>query len=95
MRIPWQLRNLIMSIVFGSSRMPHRIWTDPRDGTRWTLWLELAGDRPVLAFGSEGTTHTVVVDFDDFLEDRSDADLQRWLDEGRRDLMGWEMHGGK
>ena len=35
-----------------------RHWTDPRDGVGWTLWLEIAGDRPALVFGSEGDTHT-------------------------------------
>ncbi len=44
------------------------------------VWLELAGDRPVLAFGSEGETHTLVVRFNDGLADRSDTDLQRLLD---------------
>ena len=60
-----------------------RHWTDPRDGVRWTLWLETGGDRPVLAFGSEGDTHTVVLDFDEGLWDLSNEDLQRFLDEGR------------
>ncbi len=60
-----------------------RHWTDPRDGVRWTLWLETAGDRPILAFGSEGDTHTVVVDFDDGLWDLSNENLQGFLDEGR------------
>ena len=47
------------------------------------LWLETAGDRPVLAFGSEGNTHTVVVDFGQGLWDLSDEDLQRFLDEAK------------
>ena len=47
------------------------------------LWLELAGDRPVLAFGSEGEVHKVVVDFDDGLWDLSDEDSQRFLDEAK------------
>ena len=46
-------------------------------------WLEIAGDRPVLAFGSEGNTHTVVVDFDRGLWDLSDEDLQWFLDEAK------------
>ena len=55
-------------------------WTDPRDGRHWTVWLVL-GKKPVLAFASEGDTYTVDVDFTDGLEDRSDEDLQRLLDE--------------
>ncbi len=47
------------------------------------LWLELASDRPVLAFGFEGNTHTVVVDFEEGLWDLSDEDLQRFLDKGK------------
>ncbi len=62
--------------------MTLRDWTDPRDGRHWTVWLE-RGQPPVLAFGSEGDTHSVVVDFTEGLEDRSDADLQRLLDEAR------------
>ncbi len=46
-------------------------------------WLETAGDRPVLAFGSEGNTHTGVVDFGQGLWDLSDEDLQRFLDEAK------------
>ena len=60
-----------------------RHWTDSRDGVRWTVWLEREGDRPVLAFGSEGETRTVVVDFDDDVWDLSNEDLQRLLDEGQ------------
>ncbi len=62
--------------------MTLRDWTDPRDGRQWTVWLE-RGIKPVLAFRSEGEVHIVVVDFSDGLEDRSDAELQRLLDEGR------------
>ena len=58
-----------------------RDWTD-RDGRSWTVWLG-PGDHSILAFGSEGEVHTVVVDFNVGLEDRSDEDLQRLLDEGR------------
>ena len=60
-----------------------RHWTDSRDGVGWTVWLEIAGDRPVLAFGREGNTHTVVVNFDEGLWDLSNEDLQRLLDEGQ------------
>ncbi len=62
--------------------MTLRGWTDLRDGRRWTLWLE-PGSKPVLAFGSEGYIYKVVVDFSEGLEDRSDRELQRLLDEGR------------
>ena len=62
--------------------MTLRDWTDPRDGRHWKVWLERVPPS-VLAFGSEGDIHTVVVDFVDGLEDRSDAELQRLLDEGR------------
>ncbi len=48
------------------------------------LWLEIAADRPILAFGSEGDIHTVVVDFEEgWLWDLSDEDLQRFLDKGK------------
>ncbi len=60
--------------------MTLRDWTDPRDGRRWRVTLPL-GRTSVLAFGSGKELHTVVVDFRDGLEDRSDADLQRLLDE--------------
>ena len=60
-----------------------RQWTDLRDGVRWTVWLETQRDRPTLVFGSEGDTHTVVVDFDDDVWDLSNEDLQRLLDEGQ------------
>ena len=62
--------------------MPLRDWTDPWDGRNWTVWLE-RGTWPVLVFGSEGDVHKVAVDFNDGLEDRSDEELQRLLDEGR------------
>ena len=61
---------------------PPRLDRPPHDGRHWTVWLE-RGPPPVLAFASEGATYTVVVDFDDGLEDRWDADLQRLLDQGR------------
>ena len=58
-------------------------WTDPRDGKHWTVWLERWGQWPVLVFKSEGEIHTVFLDSDDGPEDRSDEELQRWLDEAR------------
>ena len=64
--------------------MTHRHWTDPRDGRHWTLWLEQGPAAGVLAFASGGETYSVVVDFTDGLEDRSDRELERLLDEGRR-----------
>ena len=67
--------------------MTLREWTDPRDGRRWRIWLERR-PTPVLVFGSEQDLHTVDVDFTEGLEDRSDADLQRWLDEGGGDRGG-------
>ena len=80
-RISW--RDLISKTFGGIS---DRQWTDPRDGVRWTVWLETGGDRPVLVFGSGGDTHTVVVDSGDGLWDLSDEGLQRSLDEGRGSL---------
>ncbi len=62
--------------------MTLREWTGPRDGRHWTIWLD-RGKKPVLAFASEGGLYTVVVDFTDRLEDRSDEDLGRLLDKGR------------
>ena len=47
------------------------------------LWLETAGDTPVLAFGSEGNTYKVEVDFGQGLWDLSDKDLQRFLHEAK------------
>ena len=38
---------------------------------------------PVLVFGSERDLHAVALDFNEGLEDRSDEDLQRLLDDGR------------
>ena len=71
----------LISRTFGG--ITDRHWTDPRNGVRWTVWLETQRDRPTLVFGSEGDTQAVVVDFDDGLWDLSDGDLQRFLDEGR------------
>ena len=62
--------------------MTLRNWTDPRDGKHWTLWLQ-RGPPPVLEFASRDERYVVVVNFDAGLEDRSDADLQRWLEQGR------------
>ncbi len=70
-------------IVRSVGGVPDRHWTDPRDGVGWMVWLENAGDRPVLAFGSEGEVHKVVVDFDEGLWDLSDEDLQWFLDEAK------------
>ena len=61
--------------------MTLRDWTDPRDGRHWQV--RQTGRPPVLVFISEGDFHTVPVDFTDALEDRSDAELQRLLDEAR------------
>ena len=48
------------------------------------LWLEIAADRPILAFGCEEDIHKVVVDFErGWLWDLSDEDLQRFLDEAK------------
>ena len=62
--------------------MTLRDWIDPRDGRHWTVWLE-RGPPPVLAFASVSETHAVPVDFKEGLEDRSDEDLQGWLEQGR------------
>ena len=61
--------------------MTLREWTDPRDGRRWKV--RQTGLPRVLVFASEGEVYSVVVNFKDGLEDRSDADLQRLLDEAR------------
>jgi hypothetical protein len=62
--------------------MTLRDWTDPRDERRWSVWIRPGGD-PTLALVSEPEFHTVVVDFAGGLDDRSDENLQRLLDEGR------------
>ncbi len=54
-----------------------------RPSPNWPVRGQVAGDRPVLAFGSKGDTRTVVVDFDDDLWHLSNEDLQRLLDEGQ------------
>ena len=62
--------------------MTLRDWTDSRDGRHWKV--RQTGQRTVLVFASEGDLFSVVIDFNDSLEDRSDAELERLLDEGRR-----------
>ena len=59
--------------------MTLRFWTDPRDGRHWKV--RQTGPPPVLVFESEDDVFSVLVDFNDRLEDRSDAELQRLLDE--------------
>ena len=61
--------------------MTLRDWTDPRDGRHWRI--RQTGLPTVLVFASEDDLFSVVIDFNDRLEDRSDAELQRLLDEGR------------
>ena len=81
-KVSWRDR---MRKKFGKARDRH--WTDPRNAVRWTLWLEMEGGRPVLAFGSEGDTDTFLVDCDDGLWDLSDEALQGFVDEAMRWLM--------
>ena len=62
--------------------MTLRFWADPRDGRHWKV--RQTGPPPVLVFESEDDVFSVVVvDLIGGLEDRSDAELQRLLDEGR------------
>ncbi len=61
--------------------MTLRFWKDPRDGRFWKVRRTRLP--PVLVFTSEDDLFSVVVDFSDGLEDRSDAELERLLDEGR------------
>ena len=61
--------------------MTLRFWTDPRDGRHWKV--RQTGLPPVLVFTSEDEVVRILVDFRDSLEDRSDEDLQRLLDEVR------------
>ncbi len=61
--------------------MTLRDWTDPRDGRNWRV--RQTGLPTVLVFASEDDVFSVVVAFNDGLEDRSDAELERLLDEGR------------
>ena len=60
--------------------MTLRFWTDPRDGRHWKVRQT---GLPVLVFESEDDVFSVVVDFNDGLEDRSDEELKRLLDEGK------------
>ncbi len=60
--------------------MTLRFWTDPRDGRHWKV--RQTGLPPVLVFESEGDVVSVVVDFI-VLANRSDEDLQRFLDEAQ------------
>ncbi len=60
--------------------MTLRDWTDPRDDRHWKV--RQTGLPPVLVFTSEDDVFSVVVDFIG-LEDRSDRELERLLDEGR------------
>ncbi len=61
--------------------MTLRFWTDHRDGRRWKV--RQTGLPTVLVFASEDDLFSVVVDFNNGLEDRSDEELERLLDEGR------------
>ena len=61
--------------------MTLRDWTDQRDGRHWKI--RLTGLPPVLLFESEDDLFSVVIDLSRSLEDQSDEDLQRLLDEGR------------
>ncbi len=61
--------------------MTFRDWTDPRDDREWRL--RQTGLPPVLVFASEDEVISVLVNFSDDLEEQSDEDLQRLLDEGR------------
>ncbi len=62
--------------------MTLRDWTDPRDGRHWKV--RQTGLPPELVFASGDDVFSVVVDFNDGLEDRSDAELERLLDQGMR-----------
>ncbi len=57
-----------------------RNWSD-RDGRHWKV--RQTGLPPVLVFASEEDVFSVVIDFNDKLEERSDEELERLLDEGR------------
>ncbi len=61
--------------------MTLRDWTDPRDGRHWKV--RQTSSPPAIVFVSEGEIHSVVVDFNEAIEDQSDKVLQRLLDEGR------------
>ena len=57
--------------------MTLRFWTDPRDGRHWKV--RQTGPPPVLVFESEDDVFSVLVDPNDSLEARPDADPQRLL----------------
>ncbi len=59
--------------------MTLRFWTDPRDRRHW----KVRQTGLVLVFESEDDVFSVVVDFNDGLEHRSDEELKRLLDEGK------------
>ncbi len=59
--------------------MTLRDWTDLRDGRHWKV--RQTGLPTVPVFASEDDLFSVVIDFDDRLEDRSDAELERLLGE--------------
>ena len=61
--------------------MTFRDWTDPRDGRHWKV--RQTGLPPVLVFATEEEIISVLVDSSHGLEDRSDEELKRLLDEGR------------
>ena len=61
--------------------MTLRDWTDPRDGRHWKI--RQTGLPSVMTFTSGDELYSVLIDFSRSLEDRSDEDLQRLLDEGR------------
>jgi len=61
--------------------MTFRDWTDPRDGRHWKV--RQTGLPPVLVFVTEEEIISVLVDSSHGLEDRSDEELKRLLDEGR------------
>ena len=63
-----------------TSHDPPRL-ADPRDGQRWKI--RQTGLPTVLLFESEDDLFSVVIDLNVSLEDRSDEELQRLLDEGR------------
>ena len=61
--------------------MTWRDWTDPRDGRHWKV--RQTGLPPVLVFAAEHDVFSVIVEFNDSIEDRSEAELERLLDEAR------------
>ena len=61
---------------------PMRGWFDRRDGSYWMLWFD-RGDQDVLLFAEVGERYSIEVHFEDGLKDRSDAELERLLDEAR------------